>query len=214
MNGADQAFTTNAAGMHRRGLFAGGTAAALAGAVAVLMGRTASAAASAASGDAITGDQAVAILSAAPSQCRDEKLFRFGLIANGTKAPVRRRALYALADEALRLAALEPQDTGEVESPHPDAQLLQFASAFLDEDAVVTAWNAGEVAEGIGEAALDRWWDCVERLTEIPAVSIQGLRAKARCVLRAVEVTDETPGAADDCARSVLAEFAGWRADA
>ncbi len=32
MNGADQAFTTNAAGMHRRGLFAGGTAALLAGA--------------------------------------------------------------------------------------------------------------------------------------------------------------------------------------
>ena len=56
-----------------------------------------------------------------------------------------------------------------------DAELIRLCQAFLAEDAVIQAWNAGTVAEAVGEAAQDRWWAYMDQIEGMPAVTIDKL---------------------------------------
>jgi hypothetical protein len=93
-------------------------------------------------------------------------------------------------------------------TPGPDAELLALRRTFLAEHAIVTARNAGAVDEDIGEPAHDRWWECVEAMTDIAATSPRGLRAKAEVALLAFETTGGEGGPDEDLIRSVLRDAA------
>src|SRR5271163_3654514 len=59
------------------------------------------------------------------------------------------------------------------------AALLALCRQFWVHQAVVDAWDAGEVSTEIGEAAHDQWWGCIRAAEEMPAHTIAGVRAKA-----------------------------------
>jgi hypothetical protein len=110
-----------------------------------------------------------------------------------------------------------PWRNGPRPAPQPaadDAELLTLRHAFLAAHATVTAWNAGDVTEDIGEAAHDRWWECVEAMTDIPATTPAGLRAKAEAALLASGLADGHGGPDEDLARSALRDAAAGRAAA
>jgi hypothetical protein len=52
-----------------------------------------------------------------------------------------------------------------------DAELLALCHQFMAEGAVIDAWNAGAVTEGLGEAANDRWWVCMRAMVDTPALA-------------------------------------------
>jgi hypothetical protein len=74
-----------------------------------------------------------------------------------------------------------------------DAELIRLHQAFLAEEEIIHAWNAGTVAWEIGEAASDRWWGHLRAMQDIPAVTAEGVRIKADCGHRALAL-----GAAED----------------
>jgi hypothetical protein len=95
-----------------------------------------------------------------------------------------------------------------------DAELLAACHDFLAETAIIDAWNAGEVTEQVGEAANDRWWDCIRAMDGIVAETDAGVAIKARCALKALEMVSDSESDAHDLARSTLAEVAAGRASA
>ena len=70
-------------------------------------------------------------------------------------------------------------------------------------------WNADQVTEEIGEAAHDRWWECLDEMTAILPTTDLGLRAKEDCLLQGLEVVDSSAGLAEDYVRAFLADVAG-----
>ncbi len=93
-----------------------------------------------------------------------------------------------------------------------DAELVRLCSRFLAEDRVREAWNAGNVPDEVGEAANSRWWQYIRRIDGVPARTPDGLRAKAKCALLAVDGVADPQCDADELARSVLGEVAAWSA--
>lgn len=95
-----------------------------------------------------------------------------------------------------------------------DAELLALHRTFLTQHAIVQAWNAGEVTEEIGEAAHDRWWECVEAMVDIPATTPEGLWAKAETALLATDLTGGHGGSDEELVRSVVRDITTRRARA
>jgi hypothetical protein len=93
-----------------------------------------------------------------------------------------------------------------------DAELLALGQDFWKQDAIVAQWNAGHVAEEIGEAAHDRWWECLDEISAILPTTDFGLRAKADCLLQGLELVDSSAGVAEDYVRDFLADVAGREA--
>jgi hypothetical protein len=96
--------------------------------------------------------------------------------------------------------------------PGDDAELLTVAQDFWKQDAIVAQWNADQVTEEIGEAAHDRWWECLEEISAILPTTDFGLRAKADCLLQGLEVVETSNGIAEDYVRDFLADLAGREA--
>ena len=90
--------------------------------------------------------------------------------------------------------------------------MLALAQDFWKQDAIVAQWNAGHVAEEIGEAAHDRWWECLDEISAILPTTDFGLRAKADCLLQGLELVDSSAGVAEDYVRDFLADVAGREA--
>ncbi len=90
-----------------------------------------------------------------------------------------------------------------------DADLLALAQDFWNQDAILAQWNADQVTEEIGEAAHDRWWECLDEMTAILPTTDLGLRAKEDCLLQGLEVVDSSAGLAEDYVRAFLADVAG-----
>jgi hypothetical protein len=96
--------------------------------------------------------------------------------------------------------------------PGDDAELLTVAQDFWKQDAIVAQWNADQVTEEIGEAAHDRWWECLEEISAILPTTDFGLRTKADCLLQGLEVVETSNGIAEDYVRDFLADLAGREA--
>jgi len=127
-----------------------------------------------------------------------------------------RRAILAGSTAALLAgAAIATGARGaSVASAGDDAELLALHRSFLAEHDTVMAWNADRVTEEIGEAAHDRWWECAEAMTDIPATTTAGLRAKAEVALLAYELAGGQGGPDEDLIRSVLRDAMAGRATA
>jgi hypothetical protein len=158
----------------RRGLLAGSTAAALVATTAVV---TAVAAPGAILPDWPHAD-------AYPGA--DDHLLRLSIIANGSEPPDRGRALMLVADEAMRLAALEPVDPAG-----PDAELISLCNRLAEhaaaERTMIMAQHTIEDELRI-EPALDAVGDeqkaILDRITELPEpVTLAGARAMARAAI-------------------------------
>ncbi|HVY15952.1 MAG TPA: hypothetical protein VHB27_12045 [Rhodopila sp.] len=89
-----------------------------------------------------------------------------------------------------------------------DAELLALADEFHHLTGRIHAWNAGEIDSEEGEAANADWWDCMREMIDIPATSHQGLKAKARSALEALELVADSQHSGEDLARAVLAQMA------
>jgi hypothetical protein len=115
----------------------------------------------------------------------DDHLLRLSIIASGSEPPIRGRALVLVADEALRLAALEPIDPEQ-----PDAELIRLCDRLVAIQAAETAIYAkmdGSDDDAL-DAALDPFtaeWRAIEaRLYEVGGpITPQGMVAMARASL-------------------------------
>jgi hypothetical protein len=137
--------------------------------------------------------------------------------ADTSTIPSRRRLFAGLSATLLASAAIATAARGAPVAALPagdDAELLRLCSGFLAEDRVIKAWNAGNVPEEVGEAANSRWWEYIRQIDGIPAMTPDGLRAKAECALLAPDGVADPECDADELARSVLAEVAEWGAAA
>ncbi len=82
-------------------------------------------------------------------------------------------------------------------TPSPDAPLLALAASFLQDQAVIDAWNHKEGDEDTeeDEAALERTLTrqnaTMDRITETPEVTLASICAKARCAIHALESLDD-----------------------
>lgn len=116
----------------------------------------------------------------------DDHLLRLSIIANGSEPHVRGRALMLVADEAMRLAALEPVDPAG-----PDAELIRLCDRLTEltaaERSIIMAQHTIE-DELRTEPALDAVCDeqkaIFDRITELPdPVTLAGAAAMARTAL-------------------------------
>jgi hypothetical protein len=126
----------------------------------------------------------------------------------------RRRGLLTGAIAALvtGTAAVATARAASLPAAGDDAELLALAWDFWKQDAIVAQWNADQVTEEIGEAAHDRWWECLDEMSAILPTTDLGLREKADCLLQGLEVVDATSGVAEDYVRAFLADLAGREA--
>jgi hypothetical protein len=126
----------------------------------------------------------------------------------------RRRGLLtgALAALLTGAAAVATARAAPLPASGDDAELLALAQAFWKQDAIVAQWNADQVTEEIGEAAHDRWWECLDQISAILPTTDFGLRTKADCLLCGLEVVDSSAGVAEDYVRDFLADVAGREA--
>jgi hypothetical protein len=76
-------------------------------------------------------------------------------------------------------AAVATAKAAPIAAAGDDAELVARAQDFWKQDAIVAQWNAGQVTEEIGEAAHDRWWECLDQTSAILPTTDLGLRAKA-----------------------------------
>ncbi len=132
----------------------------------------------------------------------------------GREHTTRRRGLLTGTIAAL-LTGTAAVATAKAASAPPagdDAELLTLAQDFWRQDAIVAEWNADQVTEEIGEAAHDRWCECLDRISAILPTTDFGLRPKADCLLRGLEVVDTSSGTAEDFVRDFLADMAGREA--
>jgi hypothetical protein len=125
---------------------------------------------------------------------------RRGILVGGTAALL---AGAAIATAAHAAPVASPGATGD------DAEIMRLAKEFWIHDAVMDDWNADRVPEEVGEDAQDRWWDCLEAMTDIRAATPEGIRIKAQCMLEALGSASYSTGTADDCVREFLADLAG-----
>jgi hypothetical protein len=123
----------------------------------------------------------------------------------------RRRGLLAGTIAALLAGAAAVATAKATPAPATgdDAELLALAQDFWKQDALVAQGNADQITEEIGEAAHDRWWECLDEMSAILPTTDLGLRTKADCLLQGLEVVDSTAGVADDYVRAFLADVAG-----
>ncbi|HUB48361.1 MAG TPA: hypothetical protein VMB73_25575 [Acetobacteraceae bacterium] len=143
------------------------------------------------------------------------KVNRRGAVCADTPDNPSRRAILVGSTAALLAgAAIATAAHGAPVAPPAgdDAELLALRRSFLVEHDTVTAWNADRVTEEIGEAAHDRWWECVEAMTDIPATTTAGLRAKAEVALLAYEFAGGQGGPDEDLIRSALRDAIAGRA--
>jgi len=129
-----------------------------------------------------------------------------------TLAPGRRGLLGGAAALLAGAAAVALPRAALAAGGGPDAALLTLHRDFLVQVAVIHAWNADEVSEEIGEAANDRWWDCLYEAEEMPVHTLAGLRAKADMALKGLELVADSQHVAEDVARATLADVAAWGA--
>jgi hypothetical protein len=194
----------------RRGLLTAGTAA-------LLTGAAAATAAHAMPGAISDADLAAMV---GPVSDADMSILRLGIIANGSEAPIRRRALYALAEEALRLAALEPPDTGDIAPGHPDAELIALVSVMAKNQEAIYAIEMEP--DGIGPDAADQdrrlgvvlpaFWDAADRVVDLAASTPLGRMAKAEAMrLSLLRCVCTAPGETlDDIAEHEFEHRMAW----
>ena len=74
-----------------------------------------------------------------------------------------------------------PEIPGCRRSRTPDAALIAAATAFLAIDRKIQAWNRGEIGlpEEESDATVLAWAEHLDRITPMPATSLEGLKAKA-----------------------------------
>jgi hypothetical protein len=135
----------------------------------------------------------------------DMRILRLMTIANGIEAPRRGRALAMVADEAMRLAALEPADPD-----NPDAELLRLCAEFHTQHAIANAPGP----EDASEDAIDYRWELSDQITTVPAQTDAGRRAKASVAVTLIrEARGDNPPCEGDTAFALafLAEIAGGR---
>jgi hypothetical protein len=113
-------------------------------------------------------------------------------------------------DELLEVAAVS---AAAVPAPrNRDAQLIEVCNAFLAAEGDVQAINSSddydEEAVGI---ATDRWYAALERLTTLPALTLDGMRAKAKAAHIALLSIEGPDGLQREeaAALSVLADLMG-----
>jgi hypothetical protein len=93
---------------------------------------------------------------------------------------------------------------------NPDAELLALRQAFLEEEKIIHAWNAGTVTEVIGDAASTRWWEALRAMQDIPAATAEGVRIKADSALRALALgAVEDSGPTENFIAAFLTQLAG-----
>ncbi len=126
---------------------------------------------------------------------------RRGLLAGAAAALA--AAPFAAHAAQLRTVGALARDAG------PDAALLTLHRDFLAHHVVVEAWNAGFVSEDAGEAAHDRWWECVQAITAIRATTPAGMQAKAEVALLAYETAGGHGGPDEDLVRAALRDVVG-----
>lgn len=176
----------------RRNLLAGASAALVAGAAATVAAHGAPAAPSPAmpAFPPVTDADWVKLAVSTDIPDQDMPLLRMLVIANGSKAPVRGRALLAAAREAERLAALEPADPGAPD----DAELVALLAQLHQDHAKIAAIEAegDHLPDGITDAsrdqerrledALDQREETWNRIIATPARTPAGMRAKAEAL--------------------------------
>jgi len=92
----------------------------------------------------------------------------------------------------------------------PDAALLDLCAKFHAYRANIDAWNAGEIAPKEGEEANFAWNIVYREITDIPALTPEGLREKARALHHAIEMTQgEAADAAHEFALSLARDVFG-----
>jgi hypothetical protein len=71
----------------------------------------------------------------------------------------------------------------------PDAELIAACEEAIRQDGIKDAINRGEFGgdDDAVNAASDDWWEAFERVAEIPATAMEGVRAKARVLRLAVQ---------------------------
>ena len=133
----------------------------------------------------------------------DMGLLRWSIMANGIREPLlRRRALIKVAEEAMRLAALEAPDNAE-----PDAELTAVCGSFLAADADV---HVPGISDDSMTAIWPRYYEALERLTDIPALTEAGRQIKAVAAYRAMASVHGSWGGSEEMAAlSALADIAG-----
>lgn len=133
-----------------------------------------------------------------------------------TGAPSRRGLLTGGVATLVASAAIGCQTKGDVISssqPMPtigetgeDAELLALAQQFWRHQAVLEAWNAGQVGEEVGESHSRAWWQCCRAMTPIVPQTQAGKAAKASVALRALEMVQDDQHDVETLVRAVLTE--------
>jgi hypothetical protein len=129
--------------------------------------------------------------------------------AGGNHAAVnlpRRRVLLG-AGVAAALAAVTAPAAAE---GGPDAGLLRLLAALRTEQAFIDRWNMGDgVPWAEGEAANARWWAVLRKLLPIPALTAEGLRAKAEAVQITIDgmMTEESRDAGHEAALALVCDL-------
>ncbi len=93
----------------------------------------------------------------------------------------RRKAMVGAA-----FAALAGGVAATAEAASLDAALIAACATFMERNAEVRAWDDGLIDEADGETANAEWWIAVAAVLELPARTLEGLKAKAGVLERVV----------------------------
>jgi hypothetical protein len=93
------------------------------------------------------------------------------------------------ADAAPRWPQRKNEDHAlfKVDEPGQDREILSLYDAFLVAQAAVDFWKENQLSSELGEAAHERWWECVDAIVAMPISTTEGIRVKAATALLCVE---------------------------
>jgi hypothetical protein len=80
----------------------------------------------------------------------------------------------------------------KADEPREDHQILSLYDDLMVAQAAVDWWKERPLHSEIGEAALEKWWECLDAIVAMPVSTAEGIRVKAATALRCLEADSGT----------------------